>query len=184
MDVGDRLSEQSRWLHLLLVHMTSRRVRARVEIEDLVQEVFLRSLAAPKGMPSEAEGEGALRRFLTRLARNTVFDILRAMRAQKRSGAEVPLARSDWSVAGIQPEIIAARGPGPSTQAIREEEHLGLIRAFESLASEHCRVIGLRQFEGLSAAEAGRRMGRSEAAVHSLYRRALRAWSEAAGPVP
>jgi len=37
-------------------------------------------------------------------------------------------------------------------------------------------VIGLRQFEGLSAAAAGRRMGRSEAAVHSLYRRALLAW--------
>ena len=94
------MSEQSRWLHLLLLHMTSRRVRARVEIEDLVQEVFLRALTAPKGMPSEAEEEGALRRFLGRLARNTVFDLLRAMRAQKRSGEEAPLARSDWSVAG------------------------------------------------------------------------------------
>ncbi len=182
MDSGARLSEQSRWLHLLLLHMTSRRVRARVEIEDLVQEVFLRALTAPKGMPSEAEEEGALRRFLGRLARNTVFDLLRAMRAQKRSGEEAPLARSDWSVAGAQPEIIADRGPGPSTRAIREEEHLGLIRAFESLGSEHCRVIGLRQFEGLGAAEVARRMGRTETAVHSLYRRALRAWSEAAGP--
>jgi DNA-directed RNA polymerase specialized sigma24 family protein len=41
-------------------------------------------------------------------------------------------------------------------------------------------VIGLRQFEGLTAAQAGARMGRSEAAVHSLYRRALESWESAA----
>jgi DNA-directed RNA polymerase specialized sigma24 family protein len=41
-------------------------------------------------------------------------------------------------------------------------------------------VIGLRQLEGLTAAEAGLRLGRSEVAVHSLYRRALEAWERAA----
>ena len=43
---------------------------------------------------------------------------------------------------------------------------------------DHRRVIGLRQFEGLSAAEVGQRLGRSESAVHSLYRRGLEAWEQ------
>ena len=51
-----------------------------------------------------------------------------------------------------------------------------LARSFLALPPEHRRVLGLRQFEGLSAEEAAARMGRSAAAVHSLYRRALQAW--------
>ena len=54
-----------------------------------------------------------------------------------------------------------------------------LERAFLELDPEHRRVIGARQFEGLSAAETARRMARSETAVHSLYRRALLAWEDA-----
>ena len=54
------------------------------------------------------------------------------------------------------------------------------LDAYHALAPDHRRVLGLRQFEGLSAAETGARMGRSEAAVHSLYRRALVAWEAAA----
>jgi DNA-directed RNA polymerase specialized sigma24 family protein len=60
------------------------------------------------------------------------------------------------------------------------EETARLVAAYERLAPDHRRVLGLRRFEGLDAREAGRRMGRSEAAVHSLYRRALLAWEEAA----
>ena len=48
-----------------------------------------------------------------------------------------------------------------------------------ALSAEHRRVLGLRQFEGLSAEQAARRMGRSATAVHSLYRRALLAWEQA-----
>ena len=42
-------------------------------------------------------------------------------------------------------------------------------------------MIGLRQFEGLSARATAQRMGRSETAVHSLYRRALAALEQALG---
>ncbi len=56
------------------------------------------------------------------------------------------------------------------------------LAAFGTLTPEHRRVLGLRRFEGLSAAETAARMGRSETAVHSLFRRALVAWEEAANP--
>jgi DNA-directed RNA polymerase specialized sigma24 family protein len=64
---------------------------------------------------------------------------------------------------------------------MRGETSQELLRAFLRLTPEHRRVIGLRQLEGLPAAQAARRLGRSETAVHSLFRRALQAWSEELG---
>jgi RNA polymerase sigma-70 factor, ECF subfamily len=172
---GERLAAEERRLRLFLAHLAGRAVRARVELDDLVQEVFLRALAGPGALPAYEEGEGALWGFLARLARHVVIDAARALRARKRDAREQPLARSDWSRAGA----LADAAPGPHTAAAAHETSRALAAAFLALAPEHRRVLGLRQFEGLDAAETGRRMGRSPAAVHSLYRRALEAWEQA-----
>jgi RNA polymerase sigma-70 factor (ECF subfamily) len=177
---GARLAALTPRLRLLLGHLAGRAVRARVELDDLVQEVHLRALQAPGGLPPPEERDAALYRFLTHLARHTVVDVARALRARKRAARVEPLARSDWSRAGVPESRLSDRGPGPATRAAAHEDEERLQRAFAALAPDHRRVIGLRQLEGLSAAEAARRMGRSETAVHSLYRRALLAWEEAA----
>lgn len=179
--LGLRLAAQEQALRLSLAHLAGRALRARIELDDLQQEVYLRALAA-RGLPApEADGdETPLRRFLTRLARNVVVDAARALRAAKRDGTEERLERSAWSRAGRA--RLAAPRPGPATQAAAQEGIQRLVAAFEGLAPEHRRVLGLRQFEGLSARETAGRMGRSETAVHSLYRRALLAWEAAAEP--
>ncbi len=178
-DDGARLAAQERPLRLMLAHLAGRAVRRRIEIDDLLQEVYLRALTAPGGLPPIEEGEAALRRFLHRLARNAVIDAARAIRAAKRDGRERRLAHSDWSHGGVRASGIVARGMGPATGLAQEEGCAHILAAFEALAPEHRRVIGLRQFEGLSARDAAHRMGRSEAAIHSIYRRALAAWQEA-----
>ncbi len=180
-DPGARLNAQASWLALLLVHLAGRRVRARAEIDDLAQEVYLRALAARDGLPPVEPGELRLRRFLARIARHTVIDLARAIRAHKRAGREVPLARSDWSITGVHGNAIAASAPGPATRAVALESEGNLAAAFGRLSKSHQRVIALRQFEGLTAAETAVRMARSETAVHSLYRRALLAWRDQAG---
>jgi DNA-directed RNA polymerase specialized sigma24 family protein len=111
-----------------------------------------------------------------------VIDAARALRAQKRHGGATRLARSDWSRTGA-PEP-RAPGAGPSTRVVGAETSRRLTRAFLALPGEYRRVIGLRQFEGLSARATAARMGRSESAVHSLYRRALEAWQAASGEIP
>jgi len=177
-EIGDRLGRLERRLRLLLVHLSGPALRARIEIDDLVQEVYLRALGArslPAPEPSDP-GDTALWRYLIRLARNTVIDAARAVRAAKRSGPTVRLAHSDWSAAGARASRILAATWGPATRVAAGELEEELERRFRSLPPEHRRVIGLRQFEGLSAREAARRMARSETAVHSLYRRALAAW--------
>ena len=175
-ETGARLMAQAGWLALLFGHLTGPALRARVEVEDLVQETLLRAVSAPGGLPPAEEGEAPLRRWLAHIARHCVTDVLRSLRAAKRCGGERRLVRADWSATGLSASQLPAAGPGPGTLAGLAEDERALQRAFEGLSAEHRRVIGLRQLEGLSAEEAGARMGRSAAAVHSLYRRALAAW--------
>ncbi len=178
-DPGERLAALEPRLRLLLLHLAGRSVRERVDLEDLLQEVYLRALASSGGLPAVTEGESALWRLLARIARNTVIDVARALRAARRDGRTEPLARSDWSRTGAGRALPSARGPGPATAAAAEETSRSLATRFLELPGEYRRVIGLRQFEGLSARETASRMGRSEAAIHSLYRRALAAWERA-----
>lgn len=173
---GVRLEGQAQALSLCLAHLAGRAVRARVELDDLLQEVFLRALADPCGLPAHEPGEHALRRYLTHLARNVVVDVARAARAAKRDGRrEQRLERSSWSRSGSGDPALT--GPGPATHAAGREELAHLLAAFARLAPDHRRVLGLRQFEGLDARAAALRMGRGESAIHSLYRRALAAWA-------
>ncbi len=180
LEVGERIVAQGRWLRLLLLHLAGRSLRACVELEDLVQEVYVRAIAHESKLPPEEPKDLPLRRFLARLARSVVVDAARAVRARKRGGGAraLRLSRSDWSSTGLLESLVAGVQPGPSTEAEQWDEQRRLLAAFEKLTPEHRRVLGLRQFEGLAAADTARRMGRSEDAVNSLYRRALEAWGE------
>ena len=191
-ELGERLARAAPRLRLLLAHLAGSAVRRRVDVDDLVQEVLVRALASPASMPPRepvADGavEPALWRHLAQLARHTTIDVARALRADKRAGA-LDAARLSSSHTAARSGVAASRlvsdATGPASVALRRETTRDLVRAFEQLAPEHRRVLGLRQFEGLSAAECGRRLGKSEVAVHSLYRRALAAWSERLGRDP
>jgi RNA polymerase sigma factor (sigma-70 family) len=181
-DEGSRLAAQEGRLRLLLAHLAGRAVRARVEIDDLVQEVWMRLLTHGGGLPPPDSGDERLWARTRIVARHAVVDAARAIRSQKRSGKVVRLARSEWSRAGAGNDARESRipqpGSGPATRAAGAEDHRRILEAFERLTPEHRRVIGLRQGEGLSARETSARMGRGEAAVHSLFRRALAAWEQ------
>lgn len=184
-DLGIRLGNQQRRLRLLVEHLAGQALRRQVEAEDLVQEVYLRTLSVPVDeLPPFEPGEARLARWLNTVARHVVVDAARAARAAKRDGRTERLQRSAWSQHGQRESRIPGHGPGPSTRVAGAEEEQRLLGAYRELAPDHRRVLGLRQFEGLSAAETGRRMGRSEAAVHSLYRRALVAWEALADKNP
>ncbi len=172
---GDRLMSQASRLRLLMMHLASPAVRARVPVDDLVQETFLRVLATGT-LP---EGDQDFSRYLVAVARHAVIDAVRALRAGKRSAPEVRLAHSDWSVAGVRASQLVQGTAGPATLVEQADADHQVRLAFASLETDHRRVIGFRQFQGLSAADTAPRMGRSETAVHSLYRRALAAWEVA-----
>lgn len=176
-----RLSAQAGWLRMLCAHLAGRRVRAHVELDDLVQETLLRAVASADGAPDASRGEPPLQAWLATLARHVVIDVVRSLRAARRDGQVVRLARADWSTTGLSMSRVASDTPGPATRVGADDEVARLMAAYDRLSAEHRRVIGLRHIQGLSARETARRMGRSESAVHSLYRRALAAWGERVG---
>lgn len=172
---ASELARHAARLRLLAAHLAGSRLRAHVELDDLVQETLLRALAS--GHRPEASD---LERWLNALARRVTIDAARALRARRRGETPLRLERADWSRVGLRESGLAARDVGVVTRLACDDEQRRLLAAFERLSSEHQRVIGLRQFEGQSAAQVAQRLKRSESAVHSLYRRALEAWAEAA----
>ena len=176
-ELGERLAQHGDRLRLLVQHLTGPALRQRVEVEDLVQEVYLRALGSSDSWPPlEAPADARLWHYLVRLARHTVIDVARSLRAAKRDGKTQALAHSDWSCASARASQLMAMTRGPLTRLQGLETAQHMRRVFETLSPEHQRVLGLRQFEGLSAREAAARMGQSETSIHSLYRRALGAW--------
>ena len=178
---GERLWALAPRLRLLAAHLRGSALRRRIENEDLVQEAFLRALGKPESWPPHEPGDGPLYRYMVQITRHCAIDAARALRARKREERSTPLLRGEWSRAGLRESQLLARESGPATQVQAAESRRQLEEAFSALPPEYRRVIGLRQFEGLSAREASERMGRSETAIHSLYRRALVAWSSGSG---
>ena len=176
-DSADRIAALTGRLGLYIAHLAGPALRRRIDPADLVQDAQLRALRSETARALEGED---LWRFLRTIARGAVVDAARQARLLPRRAASlIPPAKTSSSLGPIEGQ--PGKQPGPHTQATSAEEELRLQDAFEALSPEHRRVIGLRRLEGLSAAETGSRMGRSESAVHSLYRRALSAWAQVAG---
>ncbi len=176
---GDRRSREALFarhsdrLRLYAEYRLGRALALRVEVEDVVQETFLRAWRDIGG--TTFSGDSAFFGWLVAIARHVIVDIARASRSEKRQGESLRLERSTWSrVGGLDPADSAA---GPRTRAAHNELATRMSAAFRALAPQHRRVIALRQFEQRSAREAAPQLGCSEQAVHALFRRALDAWA-------
>ncbi len=133
------------------------RVGDALEAEDLTARVFYRALAhidqyRQRGAPFVA--------WLYRIAHNLVANWHRD-KSRRRD------VRLDDFV------TLAEKGDGPDRTAERNEEARVLLDAVRQLPGERQELLILKFVEGLSNAEIGRMMGRSEGAVKSLYHRTL-----------
>ena len=69
--------------------------------------------------------------------------------------------------------LLEHKGDLPETTLVQNQEVEGLLKRIHSLSAERQQLIILKFVEGLSNAEIGVIMGRSEGAVKSLYHRTL-----------
>jgi len=127
----------------------ARRVRDRVDAEDLTSEVFHQALA---GLP-RFEWRGApFSAWLFKIAANAIADHARSTSREPR------VADADWVVdSGLDQIEFRAR----------------LFRAVRQLPEDQRRVIQMRFAEEKSIQETARAMGRSEGAVKQLQFRGL-----------
>lgn len=147
-----------------------RRLAARLDVSDVVQEVLLEAVARLRagrrdGMPLDL--------WLNWLAREKVIALHRSHlhAARRATGHEAPPLPADASscfVAALQ-----ARGPSPSQAAQQAEAAEQLRRALSLLDEDERDVILWRHFEQLSNREIARLLSISEAAAGKRYIRAL-----------
>jgi RNA polymerase sigma-70 factor, ECF subfamily len=131
------------------------RVGSSNEAEDLTEHVFLKAWEAigryeSRGLPFAA--------WLYRMAHNAVIDHYRARKATTPIDETFDLEDE-------------SQNPVASTEALFDREELTV--AIKRLNPDQQTVIVLRFSEGLSHAEVGRILGKSEGAVRVIQHRAL-----------
>ncbi len=143
---------------------TGARIRAEESTSDLVQSVCRHLL---EDLPKlEFRGEEAFRGWLFTTAvrkilkRDTFYT--RAKRDVRREvGGDVAIAECYRTMTT------------PSADLIRSEEIEEFERAFDRLDAEHREIISLVRVAGMSHAEAGEKLGKTEGASRVLLHRAL-----------
>jgi RNA polymerase sigma-70 factor (ECF subfamily) len=154
-----------------------RRLQARFDPADLVQETLLRAHRQRDQFRGGSEGEFI--KWLQVILAHTADDMVDKERAGKRDVArEQPMpALVAESSARIE-AFLADRGPSPSEIVARQEQLLRLAEAIEQLPADQRNVLILHDLQGAKVAEAADRLQRSEAAVASLLFRARRKLAE------
>lgn len=129
----------------------ARMLQSPQQAEEVYVETFLR-VATSRGA---WEPRGTVRSWLFTIAHRLCLDVLRR---RKTARDAVPhLVELGWG----------PPAPSPEARALLRERAEELEEALARLPEEHREVLLLRVVHGLSAAEVGRALGRSEAQVNS-----------------
>lgn len=163
----ERLERHRHYLQACAASRLGRRLRGKVDADDLVQEAFLRAvshLAEFRGT-GDRQLRAWLRAILKSQIRRTVERFCAAaardVRRERDPGS---------SIAGDQST--------PSRAAVRGERAAQVAAALARLPDEYRRVLTLRNFDGLSFPDVAECMGRSVGAVTHLWTRAVRRFRE------
>jgi RNA polymerase sigma-70 factor (ECF subfamily) len=150
-------------------------LRRRVEVDDVLQETYLRAYQLLNRF--KYQGEAALLRWLEVICKHVIQDLGRYF-SRKRRRAKVfnwaPLAESSGRLADGILDLLPAPVTSPSRALRREERFDRLEKALDSLSDEHREVLILARVQLLRPGEIAARMGRSEDAVAMLLLRAAR----------
>jgi RNA polymerase sigma-70 factor (ECF subfamily) len=130
----------------------------RLADEHVAQDVTAQTFLAALERLATYRGEGEFISWLLAIARNKAADALRSR------SSTLSLEAAD---------ALASPQPSPD-QVVEARLRLDAVaRALRSIAPERAEALALRVVGGLSAAEAGVVMGKSEAAVKMLVSRAI-----------
>ncbi len=161
------------YLTLLASIQLGRRLRAKVDAADVVQETFLeahRDFSQFRGTTEEsltAWLRQALAHNLANLLRRYYGVKARDVRLERDLQAELDRSSEALDLALADPHST------PSRQVARREQAVLLAEALRRLPDDYREVIVLRHLQGYTFAEVARRMGRSLDSVDKLWVRAL-----------
>jgi RNA polymerase sigma-70 factor (ECF subfamily) len=170
----DRLLLRYRpWLALLARLQLGRKLQAKFDPSDLVQQTLLE---ACQGLPRfRGRGELEFRAWLRQILAHVLAHAARRYQGAGRRdvGREVSLHEQLAESSRRLERVLADPATSPSQRAARYEQEVRLAEVLARLPDDYREVIILRNLEGLSHEEAARRLGRSPGAVRMLWVRAL-----------
>lgn len=169
--LGQLLEGYRPYLALLARLGIGRRLQAKVDAADVVQETLLkahRDFAAFRG-GTEGELTAWLRQVLVWTLANQVRRYQGARGRDPRLEVELRAVADGSVLSGglIDP------GTSPSGRAARREGGVLLADALGTLPAHYREAVVLRHLEGLSFPQVAERMGRSEESVKKLWARGL-----------
>lgn len=164
-----------RRLAALLRYKAGPELLAAVEVDDLLQETFLRAFRDIQRFNYEAPG--SFWNWLASIAGHVAADAARFQGRQKRNGGEVMRFRSATNPDG--PDPVDSKTP---TLLLSEKEAVAaLFERLDALPPDYREAILLAKVEGLSTAELAARMGKTREGAALLLYRALKRFRAQAG---
>lgn len=161
-----------RRLTVLVHYKMSAELQGTMEVEDILQEVFL---AAARDMKQFTYlSPGSLMAWLSRIADHVIVDAARYQNREKRRAEEMLRFRSESNPTGPEP----VDSETPSRLFAREETVQILLKKLDALPAEYREVIVLAKFEGLTTKEISERFGKPRENVALLLHRALKRFRE------
>jgi RNA polymerase sigma-70 factor (ECF subfamily) len=143
--------------------------------EDILQDTYI--TAFQNFSRFRYQGPGSFHRWIARLARNRIVNVLEAHQAQKRGGGwhAVNLANNTSASTVLGILHVLAKGEKSPRQLAADQEAIALVHAaLGGLPDDQVQAVQLRYVEGLSINDAAREMDRTEQAIKMLCFRALR----------
>jgi RNA polymerase sigma-70 factor (ECF subfamily) len=171
--LGRLLELYRNYLHVLARLQVGRRLRAKADPSDLVQEAFL---AAQRNFPEfRGNSETELVDWLRQILASKLVDLARRYLGTRRRDVrlERQLAQELDDSSRILGAGLLAPPSSPSERAVRREQAVLLADAIKSLPDDYGEVIILRHLEGLPLAQVAARMGRSMDSVKKLWVRGI-----------
>ena len=166
--------EAHRQLLLVLAQtQLGKKLRRKLDPEDLVQEVMQRAYKSFPGFEFPADSE-KVKAWLLTIMGNVLKDLLKHFAADKRGLAREQSVAIDLqqSALGIE-AFLAAEQTSPSMAASRSEEMLKLANALKQIPEDAREVIIMKHLQNKSLQEISDATGRTLPSVAGLMRRGL-----------
>lgn len=154
-------------LAVLARYKLSESLRDRIDLDDILQEVFLE--ASRDIGKFTYRMPGSFMSWLSKIADHVIADEARMQSRLKRDGGERVRLRSESNPLGPEPVDPST----PSRILLQNERTERLFARLEALPAEYRAVILMAKVECLSLAEMASRLGRSREATAVLLCRAL-----------
>lgn len=159
--------KHQRRLAVLVYFKLSPHARRDSEVEDIVQETYLRALKDLSGF--DYRSPGCFTRWLSSIADHVIIDRRRYLGREKRDGIEVRF-RSESNPAGADPADTCT----PSRLFARREQLDRLIGLLDKLPEDYRQVLLMAKFEELTTQQIAERLGKSRENVALLVYRAVK----------